>query len=184
MCVSLQWTKRNCSFGIDEAVLGDRMGSCRAAAAFLSEYSRNRKCTVGPSSSIYSGYILRVCNSRSREAGPANGNKANFLCKRGRPYEQGCHKGRFWRKITVSRRPRLPRGRVFTVRRRGKKRVRADGTMRPRGRSPASVHTWADASPASPLSLPPLPPLPPSLPSAVRADMGLHPRGCGILFYF
>jgi hypothetical protein len=51
---------------------------------------------------------------------------------------QGCHKGRFWRKITVrtsfsSGHLRLPRGRVLTVRRRGKNRVRADTTKRPRG---------------------------------------------------
>jgi hypothetical protein len=60
---------------------------------------------------------------------------------------QGCHKGRFWRKITVRTsfssgvrghhpdvcaRQRLPcgrgftRGRVFTIRQRGKNRVRAD----------------------------------------------------------
>jgi hypothetical protein len=66
---------------------------------------------------------------------------------------QGCHKGRNWRKITVRTsfssgspfrpdvcaRPRLPRGRVFTVRGSGKNRVRADAQVRPRGRSPTSA---------------------------------------------
>jgi hypothetical protein len=54
----------------------------------------------------------------------------------------------------VRPRPRLPRGRVFTVCRRGKKRVRTD----------------ASPSLLPPLSLLPLPPPSPSLPSAVRAD--------------
>jgi hypothetical protein len=65
---------------------------------------------------------------------------------------QGCHKGRFWRKITVrtsfsfGRRPDvrvcphltrgrgLTCGRVFTVRRRGKNRVRTEAGPRPRRR--------------------------------------------------
>jgi hypothetical protein len=58
--------------------------------------------------------------------------------------EQGCHKGRNWRKITVrtsfssgrprtsSGRPRLPRGRVFTVR--GRSGASARTRARPRGR--------------------------------------------------
>jgi hypothetical protein len=54
----------------------------------------------------------------------------------GRPYRPDVHPC-----------PRLPRGRVFTVHRRGKKRVRAD-MVRPRGRT----------------SLPPPPPPPPSPP--------------------
>jgi hypothetical protein len=63
----------------------------------------------------------------------------------------------------VRPRPRLPRGWVFTVRRRGKKRVRADAGVRPRGRpcpggrSPTSVRTHLPPLPPSPpLSLPPL----------------------------
>jgi hypothetical protein len=57
-----------------------------------------------------------------------------LCCPRGR-WAQGCHKGCFWRKITVrtsfsSGRPRLPRGRVFTVRRRGKNHVRADAKIK------------------------------------------------------
>jgi hypothetical protein len=58
---------------------------------------------------------------------------------------QGCHKGRFWGKLPSGRhpdiraRPRLPRGcgftrgQVFTVRRRGKNRVRGDAGVRLRG---------------------------------------------------
>jgi hypothetical protein len=66
----------------------------------------------------------------------------------------------------VRPRPRLSRRRVFTVRRRGKNRVRADMGIR------------ADPSPSLPLFLPPLPsPLSPSLPSAIRADAGLRSRG-------
>jgi hypothetical protein len=73
------------------------------------------------------------------------------------PLMQRCHKGRFWRKITVrtsfssgrprtsSGRPRLPRGRgftrrrVFTVRGRGKNRVRADARVRPCGHERVSA---------------------------------------------
>jgi hypothetical protein len=77
----------------------------------------------------------------------------------------------------VRPRPRLSRGcgftrgRVLTVRRHHKKRVRADATMRPRERRDASAWTpmsartqsnvRADASPSPPL---PSPSLPPSLP--------------------
>jgi hypothetical protein len=70
-------------------------------------------------------------------------------------WNQGCHKGRFWGKINVRTsfscgrpfradvRPRLhlPRGRVFTVRRRGKNRVRADAAQRPRACWGASTRT-------------------------------------------
>jgi hypothetical protein len=76
--------------------------------------------------------------------------KSKSLLKSQQPAQnQGCHKGRNWRKITSERpfrpdvraRPRLPRGRVFTVRGRSKNRVRADAGLRPRGRSSASART-------------------------------------------
>jgi hypothetical protein len=69
-----------------------------------------------------------------------------------KPGDQGCHKGRNWRKKLpsgrpfrpdvrgrrpdVHARPRLPRGR-------GKNRVRADAAQRPHGRSCASTRTRA-----------------------------------------
>jgi hypothetical protein len=89
----------------------------------------------------------------------------------------------------VRPRPSLPRGhgftrgRVFTVRRRGKNRVHADATMCPRERAGvrADMGVRRDAPPTFSLSLPPLPSPPPSpsLPSVVRADVGLRPRERG-----
>jgi hypothetical protein len=57
----------------------------------------------------------------------------------GRPFRPDVH----GRRPDVRARPRLPRGRVFTVRRCGKNRVHTDATKRPRGRSCASAQTRA-----------------------------------------
>jgi hypothetical protein len=66
----------------------------------------------------------------------------------GEPWQQGCQKrtsyGKNYRP-DVRLRPRLPCGRIFTVRRSGKNRVRAEAPMCPRGRVNASVQTWASA---------------------------------------
>jgi hypothetical protein len=87
---------------------------------------------------------------------------------------QGCHKGQFWRKITVrtSARIRVYPADGFLPSADAVKTTSAWTHPCPRGRWGASALTWASArTHLPPIPSPSLPPPPsPSLPSAVRAD--------------